>query len=459
MRLTKDDKEEGEDEEDEEDINDVEVIYGVIGLPNITRHLENDNDVFGALLQASEVCAELVSTDAMRAAIAFKWHRFGRTLWHQELVLFGLFFTCYVAGVYLLIEEEAGHMMHTPDSKPYVGIGLYATASLINVRYAYHEAVEFAALGMVRYMSSTLNVWDLLLIVNVFVLGVLLALESSWSPVLGSLGTVLMLPKMASISRGSASFSMLVAVLQEALKSMGPFLSLMSFVIFANAFAFEILSDQRAASPYRSVASSWFTAFALMLGEFELDTYNQDPWMYLFFHYFAVFVNIVLLNVLIAIISDAFEDVQNTGTERILQQRGELIVDLEAHLHADHQEQDGDDYEAIYPPWVHVLARADETVSSRWQGRVRELKQSIARVEHRVAETQEAIFKKIDSEMSKMKDELHAGLQKQRNLAMSASDRPPPSQAPSASAREPGAKPLLSHPGGTGRGVNGHVTV
>ena len=55
---------------------------------------------------------------------------------------------------------------------------------------------------------------------------------------------------------------------------------------------------------YKSLSSSWFTAFALMLGEFDPETYMYRGWMFFFFHYFAIFVNIVLLNVLIAIISD-----------------------------------------------------------------------------------------------------------------------------------------------------------
>ena len=39
------------------------------------------------------------------------------------------------------------------------------------------------------------------------------------------------------------------------------------------------------------------SAFALTLGEFERETYQESLLVAFFFHYFTVFVNIVLLNV------------------------------------------------------------------------------------------------------------------------------------------------------------------
>jgi hypothetical protein len=48
-------------------------------------------------------------------------------------------------------------------------------------------------------------------------------------------------------------------------------------------------------------------------GEFERETYEESILLAFFFHYFALFVNVVLLNVLIAIISDTYERVEEKG--------------------------------------------------------------------------------------------------------------------------------------------------
>lgn len=55
------------------------------------------------------------------------------------------------------------------------------------------------------------------------------------------------------------------------------------------------------------------SAFALTLGEFDRSTYEDSILILFFFHYFTIFVNIVLLNVLIAIISDTYERVEEKG--------------------------------------------------------------------------------------------------------------------------------------------------
>ena len=92
-----------------------------------------------------------------------------------------------------------------------------------------------------------------------------------------------------------------------------------------------------------------------MLGEFERETFTGSPMMTFFFHYYTIFVDIVLLNVLIAIISDTYGRVEAKGAERSLLQRANLILDIEAHL----DEQQLKDPE-LFPEWVHVLMRPDE---------------------------------------------------------------------------------------------------
>ena len=57
------------------------------------EHLDDSMDVFTSLLKASDECIEMMSTDVMRAAIAFKWQAFGRTMWLEQLVVFVIFFS------------------------------------------------------------------------------------------------------------------------------------------------------------------------------------------------------------------------------------------------------------------------------------------------------------------------------------------------------------------------------
>ena len=412
-------------ETEEVEMQDVEVTYGVLGLPQLMTHgdaIDENEDIFLALLQASYECLSIMDTRVMRAAIAFKWQAFGRVMWLREVAILACFFATYIAGVHMLLGICNGDLTAaavtivgfdstaTQCEDSMWGWGLFFGASLLNVRYALLEIREWRAIGAAVYLSSPQNICDMALILNVFGLGVSLLLSSAWAPVLGSLGTVLMLPKMAAISRGASSFSMLVTILQEVVRAMVPFLSLMAFVVFASAFAFQILSQRShersdgvasqtgSDSPYTSFRNSWLASFALMLGEFDASTYQEDVWMFGFFHYFCVFVNVVLLNVLIAIISDCYERVLTTGAEHALQQRAELIMELEAHLSGSALEGSS----AFYPRWVHVATRREVSVTSTWSGRIKAIQNAVRNVEQQVEEPETRVTDKLSADMQNL---------------------------------------------------------
>eukprot|EP00966_Prymnesium_polylepis_P155281 3586323-Prymnesium_polylepis.1 len=160
---------------------------------------------------------------------------------------------------------------------------------------------------------------------------------------------------MAQAARGHERMSALIMVLLEVPGDIKPFLGLMvvcckesndrcsrpvstdvlgpfatQVVIIANAFAFELLSED--GTEYSGPVSSWITAYALTMGTFKTSHYSSGSNSFLmlfFFHYFTLSVNIVLLNVLIAMICDTYERVQEKFTGRSLLQRAELLLEME----------------------------------------------------------------------------------------------------------------------------------
>ena len=81
---------------------------------------------------------------------------------------------------------------------------------------------------------------------------------------------------------------------------------------------------------YRDVGSALFSAFALLLGDFDSDLYVQSPVKETLFIVFAGLQIIVLLNALIAIMSDTYDRVQETAKEQGLLQRARLLVGKQA---------------------------------------------------------------------------------------------------------------------------------
>ena len=117
-----------------------------------------------------------------------------------------------------------------------------------------------------------------------------------------------------------------------------------------------------------------------MLGDFDVSTYTASPLLTTFFLWYTCVVNIVLLNALISIISDTYEKVLDSSTQRKLFRRAELLVEIEMLM--DRSDYDNTDY---FPAYLHVLQRIDrhgQPAVTEWNGRLQALRKEITRVSY-----------------------------------------------------------------------------
>eukprot|EP00965_Chrysotila_dentata_P052682 1747984-Pleurochrysis_carterae.AAC.1 len=103
------------------------------------------------------------------------------------------------------------------------GAVLFGITQVINMNYAWYELRELYANGW-EYFSSAQNICDLASIANVLALVPLIAVQDVNANGAAAIGTVLLIPKMASIARGAEKYSFLVSMLVECIKDMVPFL-------------------------------------------------------------------------------------------------------------------------------------------------------------------------------------------------------------------------------------------
>ena len=121
----------------------------------------------------------------MRAAIEFKWKKFARPRWMWLVGEFVVFLLGYLGGIYALTVSNA-------ESHQGLGFALLAAARLVNLHYTYREALQLLNEGQ-AYFRSAQNWFDLLSILNVFVLPLLLAFSPEAKTTiakLAALGTV-----------------------------------------------------------------------------------------------------------------------------------------------------------------------------------------------------------------------------------------------------------------------------
>jgi len=368
------------------------VTCGCVGVPHLLSGGGDNANIFLSLVKASEVELDLITCDVMRAAIAYKWQAFGYRQWVNQLITFAIFFGAYLFSLFLLLSRpkavSIGDFIEADDAAHlHLGALFFCVASFINFKYAMQELHELTNSGAREYLSSPQNWFDLLAISNVILLAILIAAGSEQARLFGAFGTVLLLPKVSAVARGHEKMSALSTMVQEVISDMVPFLSLMAFVILVNSFSFELLSPFDS-EEYGTFSKAWMSAYALTLGEFEVHTYADSLLVKFFFHYFTVIVNIVLLNVLIAIISDTYERVEEKGKARGLLQRARILLEMQDSM-SDEQLAD----ETLFPAWLHVISRVEDVGSPDiWSGRLHAIKEHITIMEKKLAESEQRIL-------------------------------------------------------------------
>ena len=132
----------------------------------------------------------------------------------QQAVIFCVFFGFYIGGVYLLVGSSPAE--GDEQDSFVLGLVLFTVTSLINIWYLYLEFREMVSNG-VGYFSSVQNVFDLLSIVNIIALAPLIFTGHPLAHLFGSLGTMLMIPKMAAMVRPQRATSRHLGLRQPAL--------------------------------------------------------------------------------------------------------------------------------------------------------------------------------------------------------------------------------------------------
>ena len=153
-------------------------------------------------------------------------------------------------------------------------------------------------------------------------------------------------------------------------------------------------------------AMSIFTGFLLLLGDFNAEEFSASASYGLtltLFVVFMFFINIIMLNLLIAIMGDIFDQIQETADAQFMIARAQIVLEFEGSLSEADRNSDKN-----FPTWLQVLVPSLESESTDWQGRVKALKAAITRLEEKQAENEkkreESEKKRVETEKTRAED-------------------------------------------------------
>jgi len=169
--------------------------------------------------------------------------------------------------------------------------------------------------------------------------------------------------------RGIAQLGALVQMIASILRDMGPFVVVASTIIVAFAFALTIApSGMR-----RMDATLWVSMKMGLYGEFEgNELFHAGSYVGVITMGFVITVQIVLLNLLIAIMGDSYRRVQKRTLQAALFERARVVAKLERTpglLHRLSRRLRAPSRDALWwirdPTWLHVLDNDVQTSSFR----------------------------------------------------------------------------------------------
>ena len=333
------------------------------------------------LLRALEHCtdARVLTTDLVATLIEQKWE----ALWLLTLAMTAL----YVGLLLTLVCMQFSEL--SPVFLKIIFLGL-------NVFFLIYEGVQAAVSGR-EYLLDTWNSLDLVrgLIAIAWVIQTLL--ENQRRELLQFLVVALCFTRGFTYFRTFKMTRLFVRMTLEVIKEMYSFLAILLYSTFAFGLMYSALDPDE----LHSLGQAWAVAYELIMGQFNNKDYGFTQW--LCFTSASLLNVIIMLNLLISILGDAYERAQMSAKENDLCEMLRLVIEYESMLFWRR---------AYGQPCVVIkcCSNSGAAVSDEWEGRVARMikgvNEEITALESRLTSRMDAVETRLQGHLSKVDGKL-----------------------------------------------------
>ena len=153
------------------------------------------------------------------------------------------------------------------------------------------------------------------------------------------------------------------------------------------------------------------TVYGFLFGNYNILDFDSssNPELKKFLNSsFLFFIDIVLLNLLIALMGDIFDEVQAKASQETTYGLAKLVLEYESLFSESYKKRNE---EKFFPMWLHVISK-DEEKDKRgqqkgWKGRTEEIKPEIksevAKIDSKVAQIESNINEKFEKLFQQLK--------------------------------------------------------
>eukprot|EP00347_Sterkiella_histriomuscorum_P007289 403349528 len=353
----------------------IQVEYFLVNIPQTMQTFEfiqnlsqiNDLDIF--------------ETQCIQIILDYKWDTYTNKFFLMQFTIFILFIVAYITDLYFFViqgnERELSQQL----------IVKLVCAGTLLVSGSY-EIILMRKQTLQVYIQEGWNIFDLSMIFHYFIILVIDVQNAIPEGIVILQGVMLMLifVKLCQILRIFKGFSYQVTMLQAVFYDIKYFILLYVSVIFMYGLIFTLLriqtSEENDDYDGINLFGYFIMAFRASTGDFQVDQFKQLQDEHIIYGWIiwisaVLFLNIILLNFIIAVISESYEKVMQKMIAESYRIKCQLIKERE--LFFDNKDLN----DAIKFPRYLILRKPvsqNEDSNSEWQGFVKDIKKSLIKV-------------------------------------------------------------------------------
>eukprot|EP00054_Salpingoeca_dolichothecata_P029818 m.236650 g.236650 ORF g.236650 m.236650 type:complete len:1190 (-) comp26550_c0_seq4:31-3600(-) len=370
----------------------------------------------GLLTCLAQTASKMGSADIFgcltaQALVRFKWEYFAYDVFVRKMIFYLLMLILMVALSFTLDRANPVAAKDANEPSEVASIVLAAILLILVLHDVFREARQLTAAGLYKYFSDFFNCMDVAQILLTFATAfAVFAGDSSVRPLLAT-AVYLKWFGVLYFLQAFESTGPLVRMVVRITHDIRYILLLLTLGVLATGHAFFILLEHENDSlGYDGIGNSLFTSFNMVvLGAFESDGFTvgrDDVLLRLLFIVSMVLISIVLLNIIIALMSDSFEKIASQSINELFFLRARLILELEQLLKSDKSKRE--------PKWIHVLvpqgAGTNIATGAQWQGVLHALQEDVQKntksVRIELEEVKKAICEDVKHNLSGVTSEI-----------------------------------------------------
>ena len=393
-----------------------------VPLPNI---VSSDSKFLRSVMNAADGLKKFTvfENEIVKAVVAHKWKAYVRDLflWHMKLDIAMVITLTIDALVYRSVVNSSNIAFKIAGHLPMI-----ATTCLWGFFTRHETGQLLRASSFNAHVKDFWNSLDVISLFSIFAAYSLRALEwifgavgflqgdgkttFYWSTTLMAVALPVTYLNTLYYMQGFDESGGLVRMIIGIIQNVRYFVMILSVCMMGFAAGFFILFEGQDGHDgdmsYRSPAMSLLYSYEIMLAGFtlsDIDGSSNAVVTSILFIAFTLFINIVMLNLLIAIMGDIFDRIQENAKAEFIFARAQIILEFEAVLSKSDRANT-----AWFPTWLQVLVPTlenDEVDEGDWVGRVRALKNSVKYVKEQLEESEKMRKEERKENEKKRKEE------------------------------------------------------